>query len=279
MSAGLTFASSESKAVGMSGGLFESIQRFAPRIVSVLKLGSYASVFSAGITGGGMFIAAAGAILLLSAGIMVYYGDKKKQQERLAQNKEEAPEHVPTDIIGRVLHEFSKIGTPSKYPLEAAFGLGAISSLLIAVQGAVDGFNPLLLGGGGLGLAATGVALFMREPTSAEAPQTDIRFASSRSQAVGAQTGPTFFQSPMKISATLLSVSAVLTLAQGVTTGNMFFVADGICSLLSNIIMFAFVRKNDFSLSGARQEAPSPKVSSIVHEKQTVVPQPQHSLA
>jgi hypothetical protein len=273
----LEFAQSSSQAVAVHGGLMDKMAQYAPRISAFLKMVSYGSITSQGITASasGVTIAsglviAAGVMMLCAGAIMIFYGNKQKQKERAAKLGESAEvERIPSDPISRIFHEISKVASPAKYPIESASGIGVVASLCLGVSGALMvPVNFYLIGMAALGGIASAIALFGHEKN--KAPQQDghtatqkdgLSFAQSQSQSQGLidGEGKGLKGNPVRLSSILLIGTSIVALANGIANSAPFFVAAGVCSLIANVMMAVFVRKNDYNVNAAKQSEPEAK--------------------
>ncbi len=271
----LEFAQSSSRAVAVHGGLMDKMAQYAPRISAFLKMGSYGAITasgvaaaSTGITLASGLVIGAGVLLLSAGAIMIFYGNKEKQKERAAKLGESVEaENTPSDPISRIFHEISKIASPGKYPIESASGLGLAASVCLGISGAMTG-NFYLLGMSALGGIASAIALFGHEKNKAPqqndnaATQKDgLSFEQSQSQSLGVIEGSSkgLKGNPVRVSSILLIVSSIVSTAKGIAEGDGFFVAAGVCALISNVLMGVFVRKNDYNVNAAKQSEPGAK--------------------
>lgn len=267
----LTFAKSHSEAVGVNSSLLPVMERYAPRISSVLKLTTYGTMISSGIStfmkvglsASPVLMIAAGDMLIGSAMILIAYGDKEKQKHHTT--TPHAP--PPTDAMGRIFYEFGKVFSPADYPIDAASGLQILSATMIAAAGALMlPPNPSYILMGLAGGISSAIALFGKERAK---PKETLPFGQSQSQMVGSPAAEQgVFQNlkdnPMQLASIISVATAGYNLYNGIRNDDLFVSIISGLAILSNAITGLFVHKNDYNADAAnRRYQPQPQLRSV----------------
>jgi hypothetical protein len=256
----LRFAQSESKAVGLSGGLMMgALRNNAPRVVGALKLGMD---ISAGLSGNPWLI---GYALFAGVGriLLMIYGSKANQQKAAAAKREGESEEAKSTL--------EKVTRPREYPVEAAAGLSVIAETLAGpgyaasrFLGGEKGFTPLILGI--IAIWSYANILFGKEKKKddpAATPQNEnkesLTFASSQSKAMGI-TGRV--RQWMKNNPVRMSSIMQLSVGVGMLAGSLIeggyptaYLVAACFGIVANIVQALFVTKQGFNVEGARDEA------------------------
>ncbi len=258
----LQFANSESKAVGFSGGLMNTLRDNAPRVVGVLKaIGDIA-----GAMVGHPFMIAFAAFGLVGRSFMVMWGTKKHKETL-------ATEQAGKDIkpLGNSWNDsLQKMLKPRQYPMEAAAGMSLIAESCGAAYGAAEllegnpGWTPLVLGA--LAVWSYSNILFKKEKKQDEAEkekqEDPLMFGKSESKPVGIvgklkgmmKDNPVLISSITNIG--ICAAAFVLSLIEGMKPEYLVYLGIGVGANLTQAIL---VRKNDYNVEGIDKTKPPTK--------------------
>lgn len=250
----LRFASSQSKAVGLgSSSLDGFLKSHAPQVVGTLHLAANSSIFLSG----NPYAMAGAALSMAGKVIMIAYGHKHTKEEM------EAPGHCHArpGLIGAI----DKVTHPKDYPIEAACGMSALSSLMMMGYGLTGGgLTPLLSEALSLALNMFVINGAEKKPGLENAPCDSLLFAHSKSGALAwcgkevqmLKDNPVFTSSMIN---TLLNV--------GVTIGalieeNPNMAIAGALLTVSTLTQALYIRKNDYNVEPDEAPASAAKETS-----------------
>lgn len=268
----LSFAKSESKAVGMHGSLMDKMRDNAPRIVGLMKIGMDVAV---AMTGSPWLIAYA-AFAITGRMISIIYGSKH-HQEKLVEEKA-AGRHQK--LLGHSLRENDrKIFSPRKYPVEASAGLSVIAESfgvgygIARFMAGATGFTPLLTGL--IAVWSYGNIVFHKEKKQENAisaqqenpADNSLVFSQSKSKATGivGRTRQSMKNNPVLVSSMVnVSICAAMFLGGLIEGLPLAYLVASIVGGLANLTQGLLVRKNDYNIEGA----------AVVKEGETKEPSP-----
>ena len=287
----LRFASSQSKAVGLSGSWMDYIRNNAPRIVGVMKIGGdiATSLTHPIMYGYGLFA-------IIGRFIMIGYGTKDNQKSAA---KEYQQDPSKLDKEGGEVTTLSKILHPKAYPIESSAALSLIAEPFGIAYGisrffvkktqeeitkeakelvektpdlpweealeqaaSSTGFTPIILGV--IGVLSYANILFSKEKEEKK-PQADkeqgddgsLRFAESTSKPQGwlAPITKKLKENPVFTSSLINASIATMMMIGGIWERQpIVYIISGAIGLASNLLMAFAVSKQGFNIEGAEEE-------------------------